>query len=57
MRTDEVSRRVLAAVEDGRIPRGGPSELAAYGLLDVVPAGYWERWMAETAERIRGTAP
>jgi hypothetical protein len=57
MRTDEVSRRVLAAVEDGRIPRGGPSELAAYGLLDVVPAGYWERWMAETADRIRGTAP
>jgi hypothetical protein len=54
MRADEVRRQVLEAIDSGRIPRGGPSELAAFGLLDDVPAGYWERWTAEAAERIRG---
>ena len=53
MRADEVRRQVLAAIDSGRIPGGGPSELAAYGLPNDVPAGYWERWMVEAAERIR----
>jgi hypothetical protein len=51
MRADDVRRRVLDAIASGRIPRGGPSELAAHGLLDEVPAGYWERRVV--AARIR----
>ena len=49
----EIRRQVLEAVERGDIPRGGPSELAAYDLIEDVPAGYWERWTARAAERIR----
>lgn len=49
----EVRRRVLEAIERGEIPAGGPSELAAYDLLDDVPADYWERWSQEAAKRIR----
>jgi hypothetical protein len=53
VRADEISRQVLAAIEAGRIPPGGPSELAAYGLVNDAPAGYWERWTARAVERIR----
>ena len=53
----EIRRRVLEAIEAGEIPPGGPSELAAYDLLDDVPAGYWERWSKRSVERITaGTA-
>ena len=31
---------------------GGPSEIAAYGLVDDVPVGYWERWSAKVVERV-----
>jgi hypothetical protein len=48
----EVRRRVLDAIKRGEIPKGGPSELAAYELLDDVPEGYWERWSEESGERI-----
>lgn len=53
MRADETRRQVLAAINAGRIPRGGPSELAAHDLIDEVPAGYWERWTTGAAERVR----
>jgi hypothetical protein len=53
MRADEVRKQVLDAIESGRIPRGGPSELAAHGLLDDAPPGYLERWAAAAVERIR----
>jgi hypothetical protein len=49
----EARRRVLEAIERGEIPKGGPSELAAYDLLDDVPEGYWDRWSAESVERIQ----
>jgi hypothetical protein len=49
----EVRRRVLEAISCGELPRGGPSELAAYDLIDEVPPGYLERWTSEVAERIR----
>ena len=46
--------RVLEAIERGEIPKGGPSELAAHGLTDDAPEGYWSRWGEGSAERIRG---
>jgi hypothetical protein len=49
----EARQRVLEAIEEGRIPKGGPSELAAHELLDDVPASYWERWSEGALERIR----
>ena len=48
-------RRVLDAVKDG-IPRGGPSEIAAHDLTDDVPAGYFEHWSQDAAERLRQQA-
>ena len=53
MSRDEARRRVLEAVGRGEIPKGGPSELAAYGLLDDVPDAYWQRWSEGSVERIR----
>ncbi len=49
----EIAREVLAAVDRGEIPRGGPSEAAARGMLDQLPAGYWSRWSAGAVDRIR----
>ena len=49
----ETARVVLAAVDRGEIPRRGPSEAAARELLDQLPAGYWDRWSEDTADRIR----
>ena len=37
----------------GSLPAGGPSELLELGLLGEEPAGYWERWSAESVERVR----
>jgi hypothetical protein len=48
----EIRRQVLQAVERGDVPRGGPSELAAYDLIDETPVGYFEPWAQEAAERI-----
>ena len=53
---DHARQRVLEAVEAGRLPRGGPSHLAALNLLDDMPPGYWERWGEHAAERIRAKA-
>lgn len=53
MNREEIRRQVLEAVERGEIPKGGPSELAAYDLLDDVPDVYWERWSKQSVERIR----
>jgi hypothetical protein len=53
---DHVRQRVLDAVADGGLPAGGPSHLAALNLLDDVPPGYWERWGAACAQRIRDRA-
>lgn len=55
--TDEIRRRVTDAVKAGRLPRGGPSDAAARDLLDELPGDYWERWGADTAERIRAQRP
>ena len=52
----EVRQRVLEAIERGEIPKGGPSELAAYDLLDDVPPAYWGRWSQGAVERIREQA-
>jgi hypothetical protein len=49
----EVRCRVLEAIERGEIAKGGPSELAAYDLLDDVPPAYLERWSQRAVERIR----
>ncbi len=49
----EIAREVLAAVDRGETPRGGPSEAAARDMLDQLPAGYWDRWSEDTADRIR----
>jgi hypothetical protein len=49
----ETAREVLAAVDRGEIPRGGPSEAAARGLLDQLPDSYWDRWSEGAADRIR----
>ena len=56
MARDDVRRSVLAAVARGDLPKGGPSEIAAYGLTRDVPPGYWERWSAAAAARIRASA-
>jgi len=53
MKRADVAREVLAAVERGEIPRGGPSEAAALGVLDELPEGYWKRWGEDAAQRIR----
>ncbi len=53
MTRDDVQRAVAAAVDRGEIPRGGPSEAAARDMLDQLPAGYWDRWSEDTADRIR----
>ena len=45
---------VLAAIEDGRIPAGGPSETAARGL--TMPPAAWAEWSARAAARIREQA-
>jgi hypothetical protein len=50
---DEVRREVLDAIRRGEIISGGPSEIAAYDLLDDVPAGYWARWSGSVVDRIR----
>ena len=54
---DEIQRRVIDAVEAGRLPRGGPSEACAHDLLDDLPDGYFERWANAAAERIRAQRP
>lgn len=43
----------LDAIARGELASGGPSELAARGLLDEAPATHWERWSADAAARIR----
>ncbi len=53
MTRDDVQIAVATAIDRGEIPRGGPSEAAARGLLDQLPAGYWDRWSDGTADRIR----
>jgi hypothetical protein len=52
MQADEVRRQVLDAVAEGRIPKGGPSEIAARDLAAEVPAGYWEHWGRAAADHI-----
>jgi hypothetical protein len=52
----ETARAVLRAVDEGRIPRGGPSHAAALGLLDGLPPDYWRSWGSDTAARIRQQA-
>jgi hypothetical protein len=54
--TDPARQRVLDAVETGKLPRGGPSHLAALGMLDEFPEKYWQDWNAASAERIRAKA-
>jgi hypothetical protein len=54
--TDEISRKVLEAVERGELPRGGPSHIAARALCEDTPPGYFERWSEKAAERIRQQA-
>jgi hypothetical protein len=53
---DGIRRQVLTAVAEGKIPAGGPSELAARDLIDQAPDGYFERWSHDAAERIRAQA-
>jgi hypothetical protein len=53
MKRDEVRRRVLAAVAEGKIPKGSPSELAALGIIDQMPSSYWEQWSRGSIERTR----
>jgi hypothetical protein len=50
---DEIRQLLLDAIERGEIPPHGPSELAALGLLEDVPEGYFERWAQDSSERIR----
>ena len=56
MRAADVRRRVLAAVERGELPRGGPSELAARDLTADVAPGYWDKWSSGATRRIRAEA-
>jgi hypothetical protein len=53
---DPVRQRVLDAVEAGRLPRGGPSHLAALDMVDEFPEKYWHDWNDACAERIRSRA-
>ena len=53
MGPDSVRQAVLAAITRGLIPLGGPSELAARGLVEEAPAAYWHSWSCEAVERIR----
>ncbi len=53
MTHDDHKRAIREATRRGDISAGGPSEIAAYGLLDAAPAGYWENWSERAAERIR----
>jgi len=53
MTRTEVQRAVRAAIAAGDMPPGGPSEAAAYDMLDQLPAGYWDRWSEDAADRIR----
>jgi len=55
MTRDDVLRAVRDAVERGDVPAGGPSEAAAHGLLDEIPAEYWRRWSEDAARRIRAS--
>lgn len=54
---DEIRRRVIDALEAGRLPRGGPSDAAAHDLFGELPGDYWERWGAAAAERMRARRP
>jgi hypothetical protein len=54
MTPEEIRRRVLEAVERGKLPRGGPSHLAALDRKES--ADYWERWSIRAAARIRAQA-
>jgi hypothetical protein len=56
MSPEEVRRQILAAIDRGEIPMGGPSEICAYGLADEVPRDYWEGWSADATARIRAKA-
>ena len=53
---EEIRQQVLAAIDRGEIPAGGPSEIAAYDLVDEVPRDYWQRWGSDAADRIRAKA-
>ncbi len=52
MTRKEVVATVRLALERGDLPRGGPSEVAAFDLLGELSPGYWQRWSEATAERI-----
>jgi hypothetical protein len=39
----------------GELP-ASPREAAALGLLDDLPDGYWQRWSADAAARIKAQA-
>jgi hypothetical protein len=56
MTPDEVRASVLAAVEAGRLPRGGPSHLAALDLIDEMPGSHWREYGDAAAQRIRARA-
>jgi hypothetical protein len=56
MTPDEIRQRVLNAVADGRLPRGGPSHLAALDLINEISGSTWEEWGRAAAERIRAKA-
>jgi hypothetical protein len=49
----DVRDEVLAVVEQGELPAGGPSELAARGLAKDAPARYFQHWAREAAVRVR----
>jgi hypothetical protein len=53
---DDIRAQVLAAVEAGRLPRGGPSHVAALDLVDDMSAAYWAEWSEHAAERIKAKA-
>lgn len=57
MTRDDVQNAVAAAVDRGDLPAGGPSDAAALGLLDELPAGYWPEWAELAADRIQATRP
>lgn len=55
-RRPDVRLEVLAAIEAGRLPAGGPSDLAAQDRLDEMSPDYWQRWGEDAAERVRSQA-